>query len=439
MQTVAVQNKLIYQKDVKKLTVGTTEAFFHYLELNPNATLYSVVWCTSEWVIHGNYSIPCNYQFEDQSEDTMMFYTIWYNKSLVPDCLFRPSFIPCPKDEKMLFLQNSVDNGILKYLHSKRADSETRAPSIKNSYSNFPGPVDRIYKNMDVMNIFGSYYFVLGPILTFMLLLQEVAKEKENRLRQGLNVVGVSHTVYWCHWVIVGTIINFLQAMVLLVSGYIAQFELWDNCPFSILFFVIFWYGQCMVAWAFWISTLVTRQDQANQISYSLIMVIIIIQLVFANSDLVAKLFYNDRIQTFAYERITIAFFEFIPTYAFSMAFGQIAERASKRFSVNSANWIPGKPFTDELYYKTEIYEVKATNDIIRVPSTHYLMMHILYSMYLAMFLCWYCDHIFASNRGKAYSMFFPFQPSYWRAVFQDFQHNFKVKSKAGRKKRVLS
>jgi len=53
-----------------------------------------------------------------------MFYTIWYNKSLVPDCLFRPSFIPCPKDDNMLFLQNSVDNGILKYLHSKRADSE---------------------------------------------------------------------------------------------------------------------------------------------------------------------------------------------------------------------------------------------------------------------------------------------------------------------------
>jgi len=168
-------------------------------------------------------------------------------------------------------------------------------------------------------------------------------------------------------------------------------------------------------------------------------MVIIIIQLVFANSDLVAKLFYNDRIQTFVYARWTIAVFEFIPTYAFSMAFGQIAERASKRFSVNSANWIAGKPFTDELYYRNEVYEVKATNDIIRVPSTHYLMMHIIYSMSVAICLWWYCDHVFASNRGKAYSLFFPFQPSYWRAVFQDFQHNFKVKAKAGRKKRVLS
>ena len=155
-------------------------------------------------------------------------------------------------------------------------------------------------------------------------------------------------------------------------------------------------------------------------------------------ADLTNDLIGNDRIQIFAYERITIAAFEFIPTYAFSMAFGQIAERASKRFSVNSANWIPGKPFTDELYYKTEIYEVKATNDVIRVPSTHYLMMHIIYSMYVAMFLWWYCDHIFASNRGKAYSMFFPFQPSYWKAVFQDFQHNFKVKA-SNRKKRVLS
>lgn len=60
------------------------------------------------------------------------------------------------------------------------------------------------------MNIMGSYYFVLGPILTFMILIQELAKEKEQSLRQGLNVVGVSHTVYWVHWIIVGTIINFL-------------------------------------------------------------------------------------------------------------------------------------------------------------------------------------------------------------------------------------
>jgi hypothetical protein len=60
------------------------------------------------------------------------------------------------------------------------------------------------------MGSFGAYYFTLGPLLTFMILLQEIAKEKELKLRQGLNVVGVSHVTYWISWLIVGFVLNFL-------------------------------------------------------------------------------------------------------------------------------------------------------------------------------------------------------------------------------------
>lgn len=61
MQSVATDNQLVYQKDVKKLTVGTPDNFFNYLNLNPNSTLYGVVWCTSEWVIYKNISMPCTF------------------------------------------------------------------------------------------------------------------------------------------------------------------------------------------------------------------------------------------------------------------------------------------------------------------------------------------------------------------------------------------
>ena len=50
MKTVANTNNMEFQKDVKKMTVGTTENFFHYLEINPNSTLYSIVWCVDQWV-----------------------------------------------------------------------------------------------------------------------------------------------------------------------------------------------------------------------------------------------------------------------------------------------------------------------------------------------------------------------------------------------------
>ena len=49
MRNVAVDNKLKFNEDVRKQTVGSTRNFFDYLERNPNNTLYSVVWCRSDW------------------------------------------------------------------------------------------------------------------------------------------------------------------------------------------------------------------------------------------------------------------------------------------------------------------------------------------------------------------------------------------------------
>lgn len=51
MRNVAVKNSLMFEKDVKKISVGKLESFFNYLNNNPNQTLYSVVWCTSKWPI----------------------------------------------------------------------------------------------------------------------------------------------------------------------------------------------------------------------------------------------------------------------------------------------------------------------------------------------------------------------------------------------------
>ena len=64
MRKVAVDNKLKFGEDVKKQTVGPTDKFFQYLEMNPNNTLYSVVWCSSEWKVETelmNLSLPCQF------------------------------------------------------------------------------------------------------------------------------------------------------------------------------------------------------------------------------------------------------------------------------------------------------------------------------------------------------------------------------------------
>lgn len=75
--------------------------------------------------------------------------------------------------------------------------------------------------------------------------------------------MGVSHPIYWLSWMIVGTIMNFIQCVVLIISGKVMGFPMFLNCEVMILFKFIFSFGQSMVFLAYFLSTLVGTLDKA--------------------------------------------------------------------------------------------------------------------------------------------------------------------------------
>jgi len=62
MKNFAKDNDLEFNTDVRLLTTGTPQTFLDYVETNGNKTWYTVVWCTNEWPVKGNFSIPCKFQ-----------------------------------------------------------------------------------------------------------------------------------------------------------------------------------------------------------------------------------------------------------------------------------------------------------------------------------------------------------------------------------------
>ena len=48
----------------------------------------------------------------------MIFYTLWYNKTLVHEDVFAV-MEPWTKNPELVFLQESIDNAILRQLHEK--------------------------------------------------------------------------------------------------------------------------------------------------------------------------------------------------------------------------------------------------------------------------------------------------------------------------------
>ncbi len=85
----------------------------------------------------------------------------------------------------------------------------------------YPIVSSRMIQGMNVIASTGSYFFILTPLLTFTIFLNELVREKELRLRQGLSVVGVSHSVYWISWFLVGIAFSAMTSFALGVMGVI--------------------------------------------------------------------------------------------------------------------------------------------------------------------------------------------------------------------------
>ena len=63
----------------------------------------------------------------------------------------------------------------MEHLHVKKHgvldDDDFGPPKIKNTYSDYPEPLDRLYVKFDIVSTLGSYWIILGPLLMFMIVL----------------------------------------------------------------------------------------------------------------------------------------------------------------------------------------------------------------------------------------------------------------------------
>ena len=137
MNIVADKNDLEFGKDVKQLTVGKSADLRDYMQANENKTYYAVLFCAENWneqvefetfsnenlynftmteaekkkTVTLDFYMPC--KFEKHPDKQMIFYSVFYNISFIPNTFFLPPDIPEVKDLNLLTLKVSIDNAVL--------------------------------------------------------------------------------------------------------------------------------------------------------------------------------------------------------------------------------------------------------------------------------------------------------------------------------------
>lgn len=173
------------------------------------------------------------------------------------------------------------------------------------------------------------------------------------------------------------------------------------------MFAVFFWYGQCMIFSAFFLSTLMKTENQACTTAYAVVLSLLLFSASFSYGTITLKLTYNQLARKSKFIGLITFLLELLPPYQFSILFSTISYYSAPQFIFDSMSWVDGRKFeTEDFYSDTEII-IGIFGDIIVAPSPNYYMVKLWLSNIYLICLWLYFDHVNASNRGIAYSPFF--------------------------------
>ena len=84
----------------------------------------------------------------------------------------------------MLSLKLGVDNALLEYKAKEKGLDYI--PKIKQSVQAFPYVPARFFQDLDVVSMYGSFYLIMVPLCVFMIIFDELMREKSDKLRLGM-------------------------------------------------------------------------------------------------------------------------------------------------------------------------------------------------------------------------------------------------------------
>ena len=403
LQYLSEHEDLVLNKDIKVIGTNYTSTI-DYLSKHQNKTQTAVLFCT------GPFTPPPNPYYNDTINClnpipgyNFTIYSMLINSTITPMASFLSTEAPQPIDYASLSVKRAIDNALISYYSGGQNSSVTYQAQA------FPAPTERWMDGYNVVTTSGAFYFFIPPMVTFVVILIEVVREKEHRLRHGLAMMGMHPGPYWLSWFCTGLAFIFIVTNTLIFSGLTCQFDLFLHCPYLILILTLGLFSAAMLNLAFLIATALKSTRAAYTASYAFILVGLVLQ--FLMSDIsVIWMIYGDNVQTWV--KVSRVLLSLYPPFNFAKAFGNISQIASGHYSEKLKRWVSGDDYTWSDFVST-VYinnqQAKAT-----VPSTATSILTLLGNAAMMAMIAWYLDHVVESNRGSPDRWYFVFTRRYW-------------------------
>ena len=410
MKYVSKKNDLIYGTDIilsEKLK--NYEMFAEYLNNNKNKTYFGVIFCY-DYLDTEFYStkinIPCKPQFA-QKEQEYKFYTIVYNVTNGPNDFLQMPYEARQKDPRLMKLKIDIDNAYLDLYHNKTNKNKNEndtAPEIKVEYSNYPRTEHRYFGETSMVNNFGAPFFFLIPITLYIIILIDVVREKQAKLRKSLLIIGMTNISFWTSWFLISVILSFVINLIFFAFVYILQWELFINTPFPIMFVLFFLITIDLQLLAFLMSTLLNNVKTAYASAFCFIIVAMVIEFIFT-VPFIYQIIFAENVN-FGVTIFKVFLYLFCP-YSFAKAYNEIATIASTKLNESTFMNMPGRK-----YEYSDLFHVNEGKMIFiktkyKIPATYESYIWLVIDGIIYFVIIFYLDNVIESNRGKAKSPIF--------------------------------
>eukprot|EP01133_Synstelium_polycarpum_P001084 gene1084-1230_t len=346
MQKIIADNK-IPKEEVSVFNNSTDLDVF--LDMNHNSTMVAVV-------------------FTMNDTTNQLHYSLMYNKTA--------TYV----NTKEVILPGYVELPWLKVLEQELARNVTNNPSLvhKIDFTEYAHPELVI---QDVIGDMGPTFFFAALMFNVVIQLGQIVLEKELKLREGMNMMGLKDSVYWFTWLVTNVITNVISACILTASGYIFQFDFFKKNAFGTFFFLFVLFGVAMVTFVFFLSTIIKKSDIATSIGFVIFLAGIIIQ----------------GFASFAFEE---SFYTAVRIILSLLPFALLSKGISDLSNASGGSTASGLAWSDI-----------GSNAWFSLRDVYgWLIFDFFFFLVIALYL----DNVVPSTYGTSKGMFYFLTPSYW-------------------------
>nr|KAJ3422464.1 ATP-binding cassette sub- A member 1 [Polyrhizophydium stewartii] len=374
----------IPSRNLDMVPVGSPDFIYNYALRHPNVTAWGITF--NQATTNGVNNVQ---------------YQIWYNSTRVANSsdVF---------GRQLVAFMRGLDEAIITVLNDPSA---TVKASIDVTVRDWPVVPPKTLSDSIVQNL-GPVFFFSCVMVIFINVVNQILTEKEQKLRHGMEMMGLRPIVYWLSMFLSTSLLVLASSVVTCILGIAFQFATFKNGNFAVLLVTFFLLGEAMIVFAFFITTLVRRARVGILAGIFVFIIGLLFESFVFSSGFVGYIWWKPTTPSAAPIVLSL-----LPFFNFGKCFLDISTLTTGKLDELTGTYVPGPGFSWSSIYSPVISTLLPTYSDATQPDVPALVVSwymLLVDMAVYGVLTWYLDRVIPDEFGAALPLWFPFMPTFW-------------------------